>query len=168
MERESCEVRKTTREVRNRCEGCQRACAPSFAAAVRPCGRSVCVHAVRGVFVFWVVFRYFGLFLVVRARIPAVSVPGSRYRPRIRPRRAGKRLRALLGPSRRVRGVRVRVGCHLRRICMWLVNFGLHSRRSGVQSPPRDHGSSSNLHASFAPCARNPRAKIRVIGRNQL
>ena len=96
----------------------------SFAAAVRPCGRSVCVHAVRGVFVFRVVFRYFGLFLVVRARIPAVSVSGSRYRPRIRPRRAGKRLRALLGPSRRVRGVRVRVGCQLRRICMCLMHFG--------------------------------------------
>ena len=62
MERESCEVRKTTREVRNRCEGCQRACAPSFAAAVRPCGRSVCVHAFRGVFVFGVVFAISGCF----------------------------------------------------------------------------------------------------------
>ena len=34
----------------------------SFAAAVRPCGRSVCVHAFRGVFVFWVVFIIAGCF----------------------------------------------------------------------------------------------------------
>ena len=55
-------IGNTIIEVRNRCEGCQRACAPSFAAAVRPCGRSVCVHAFRGVYVVWVGFAISGCF----------------------------------------------------------------------------------------------------------
>ena len=81
--------------------------------------------------------RFSGCFLVVRARISAVSVPGSRCRPWIRTRRAGKSFRALRGALRRVRGVRRRVGCRSGRSCLVLGVFWPRSRRSGARSRTR-------------------------------
>ena len=96
--------------------------------------------------------RFSGCFLVVRARIPAVSVPGSRCRSRIRPRRAGKRLRALRGALRRVRGVRMRVGYRSGRCCLRFGVFWPRSRRLGARTPPTGSGSSPIFHDLLSAC----------------
>ena len=119
---------------------------------VRPCGAHVRSFGVRArvsrCFRVLGCFHnphYPGLFLVVRARIPVVSVPGSRCRPRIRTRRAGKGFRALRGAVHRVRGVRVRAWVAGRRICPRFGAFGPRLRRFGACPPPRSHGWSPNV-----------------------